>query len=68
MNNTAVFDENTFIKYAWCCSLILLERWYFLYISPSYEIRGVYARLVQLVGSLTTNQKVPGSIPGLVEG
>ena len=28
----------------------------------------VYARLVQLVRHLTTNQKVPGSIPGLFEG
>ena len=27
----------------------------------------VFARLAQLVRSLTTNQKVPGSIPGLVE-
>ena len=26
------------------------------------------ARLAQLVRSLTANQKVPGSIPGLVEG
>ena len=25
-------------------------------------------RLVQLVRSLTANQKVPGSIPGLIEG
>ena len=28
----------------------------------------VCARLAQLVRSLTANQKVPGSIPGLVEG
>ena len=28
----------------------------------------VCARLVQLVRSLTANQEVPGSIPGLVEG
>ena len=28
----------------------------------------MYARLAQLVGSVTANQKVPGSIPSLVEG
>ena len=31
-------------------------------------IKIVCARLAQLVRSLTANQKVPGSIPGLVEG
>ena len=31
-------------------------------------IINVCARLVQLLRSLTANQKVPGSIPGLVEG
>ena len=31
-------------------------------------IKIVCARLAQLVRSLTANEKVPGSIPGLVEG
>ena len=38
------------------------------YPESSLESEGVCARLAQLVRSLTANQKVPGSIPGLVEG
>ena len=34
--------------------------------SEVFEV--VCARLAQLVRSLTANQKVPGSIPGLVKG
>ena len=30
--------------------------------------KSVCARLAQLVGSLTANQEVPGTSPGLVEG
>ena len=33
-----------------------------------FEIRLQCARLAQLVRSLTANQEVPGSSPGLVEG
>ena len=35
---------------------------------PVFFSSAVCARLAQLVRSLTANQKVPGSIPGLVEG
>ena len=28
----------------------------------------ICAKLMQLVGTLTANQEIPGSIPGLVEG
>ena len=47
----------------------IIQNFYFDYVF-NYSLREtkVCARLAQLVRSLTANQKVPGSIPGLVEG
>ena len=40
----------------------------FVYVCAGLKFIRVCARLAQLVRSLTANQEVPGSIPGLVEG
>ena len=61
----ASFEKNCFI-----CGGDLAENGFQLIIKCWYGIFicGVRAMLAQLVRSLTANRKVPGSIPGLVEG